>query len=79
MRSEQKYNFTDDFSNAFYLMEMFEFSIKIPLNFVSNGVVYDKSALGRVMAWHLFGSKPLPEPMMTQLTNTYISLQASMS
>ena len=25
----------------------------------------------QVMAWHQIGDKPLPEPMMTQFTDTY--------
>ena len=32
------------------------------------------------MAWPLItGAKPLPEPMMTQLTETYVCHQAAMS
>ena len=30
----------------------------------------DKSALIQVMVWHLTGNKPLPDPMLTQFSNS---------
>ena len=53
-------------------MKMLEFSIQFSLQFVPQGPVDKKSALVQVMASCLFGSKPLPEPMLTQFTNTYM-------
>ena len=52
--------------------------ILIPLNFVSHVSIYIKSAMDQVMAWCLFGTKALPEQMMTQFTDAYMSHQASM-
>ena len=41
-----------------------------------NGPVNNKSALVQVMACHLFGAKPLPEPpLMTQFTDAYVPHQ----
>ena len=39
----------------------------------------DESSLVQVMAWHHPGAKTLTEPMMTQLTDTYMPHQASVS
>ena len=32
----------------------------------------NKAALVQVMAWRRTGDKPLPEPMLTQFTDTYM-------
>ena len=42
--------------------------------FVSKSSIDDKSAVVHVMAW-----KPLPEPMMTQLTETKMLYQESLN
>ena len=42
------------------------------LRFVPNAPIHNKSALVQVMAWHLTGAKPLPEPMLPQFTDEYI-------
>ena len=34
-----------------------------------DGQIVNKSALVRVVAWHLFGAKPLPEPVMTEISD----------
>ena len=47
-------------------------SIRIWLNFVLKGPVDIKAALVQVMAWHQTGDKPLPEPMLTHLTDAYM-------
>ena len=47
-------------------------SITISLKFVPKGPIDYKSALVQVMAWHRTGEKPLPESMLTQITNAYI-------
>ena len=36
------------------------------------GPMDNKSALVQVMAWRRKGDKPLPEPMLTQFTDTYV-------
>ena len=35
------------------------------------------SSLVQVTAWHQVGAKPLPEPVITQITSTYMDYQAS--
>ena len=49
--------------------------IQISFKFVPNGLHHNESALVQVMAWCLIGTKPLPEPMMTQLTFDINGLQ----
>ena len=39
--------------------------IKILQKFVPKGPIDNKSILVKVMAWHLVGAKPLPEPILT--------------
>ena len=51
-----------------YLEETLCVLIKISLKFVPSPID-NISALVRIMAWHLSGDKPLPEPMMTQYTD----------
>ena len=46
--------------------------IQISLEFVPRSPFDNKPALVQVMARHLTGNKPLPEPMMTQFTDTYM-------
>ena len=45
------------------------------MKFVPNGPIGNKAALVQVMAWHLFGAKPLPEPMLIQFTDIYMRHQ----
>ena len=45
---------------------------------VPNGSVDNNSALVQVTAWHQIGDKPLPEPMITQCTNTIWLYQVTM-
>ena len=53
--------------------------IKIALKFVPKGTIDHMSALVQVMAWHLTGDKPLPEPMLTQFSDAYMRCPAAMS
>ena len=46
--------------------------IRISLRFVPKGPIDNKPALVQVMAWHIIGDKPLPEPMLTQFTDAYM-------
>ena len=39
---------------------------------VPNDLIDNKAALVQVMACRLFGTKPLPEPMLIQLTDAYM-------
>ena len=43
--------------------------IQIPLKLVPIDIML---ALAQVMAWRWAGDKPLPEPMLTQFTDTYM-------
>ena len=56
------------FSKPFFFNENVSILIQISLNFVTNSPV-DKSSLIQVMVWCLFGTKPLPEPMLTKSYN----------
>ena len=65
-------HFTDDIFTCIFLNENVTISIKFLLKFVLKGPINNKSALVQVMARHLFGAKPLPEPMLTQFTDAYM-------
>ena len=43
------------------------------MKFVPKSSIDDRSSLVQVMAWCLSGDKPLPEPMLTQVTDAYIA------
>ena len=45
-------------------------SIKISLNFVPRGSIYNIPACVQIMAWHLPGDRPLSEPMMVSFMMT---------
>ena len=46
---------------------------QISVTFVANGPINDKPALVQIMAWCQTGDKPLSEPMIALLTDTYLS------
>ena len=46
--------------------------LQISLNFVPEGPIDNKDALGQVMAWRRIGDKPLPERSLTQFTDAYM-------
>ena len=52
--------------------EKFWILIKLSLKFAPKGPIDNKAVLVQVMAWHQAGNKPLPEPMLTQFTDTYM-------
>ena len=62
----------DDISKCIFLNENDKIPIQISLKLVPRSPIDNKPALVQVMAWHLTGDKPLPEPMMTQFTNAYM-------
>ena len=65
-------HFADDIFKWIFMSEIFFISIQISLKFVPKGVIDNMSALVQVMAWRQPGDKPLPKPMMTQLTDAYM-------
>ena len=66
------------FSNAFCLKENLSILIEILLKFIPEHPITNKSSLAQAMAWHLFGAKPLPDPMMTRFTDAYMHHSASL-
>ena len=58
--------------NCILMNEKFCILFQISLKFVAKGLIDNMPALVQVMAWHLTGDKPLPEPMMTQFTDAYM-------
>ena len=46
--------------------------IRILLKFVPKGPMNNKPAMFQVMAWRWIGDKPLPEPMLAELTDAYM-------
>ena len=52
--------------------EKFYILIQIALKFAPKGPTDNDKTLVQVMAWHRKGDKPLPEPMLTKYTDTYI-------
>ena len=53
--------------------------LRISLKFVPRSPINNKPALVQVIAWHQTGDKPLPEPMLTQLTDAYMQHWGEMS
>ena len=51
---------------------MIEFLFKFSLKFVPRGPIDSKLSLVQEMALRRTGDKPLPEPMMTQFTDSYM-------
>ena len=80
MRPEQNgWHFTDNFSKRIFLKENILIQVKVSLKFVPMGPTENMTMLVWLMDWHRTGVKPLPEPMMTLMTDTYIRHPASMS
>ena len=55
-----------------FMNEKFWILIQLSLKFAPKGPIDNKAVLVQVMAWHQAGNKPLPEPMWTQFTDTYM-------
>ena len=62
----------DDIFKCIFLNENDRIPIQISLKFVPRSPVDNKPTLVQVMAWSRTGDKPLPEPMLTQFTDTYM-------
>ena len=55
-----------------FLNENDRIPISMSLKFVPRSPIDNKPALAQVMAWRWAGDKPLPELMLTQVTDAYI-------
>ena len=62
----------DDIFECIFLNENYRIAIQISLKFVPRSPIENKLALVQVMAWRRSGDEPLPEPMLTQFTDTYM-------
>ena len=62
----------DDIFKIIFLNENDRIQIQISLKIVPRSPMDSKPALVQVMAWHRTGTKPLPEPMLTQFTDAYM-------
>ena len=62
----------DDNFKCILLNENDRIPIQISLKFVPKSPIDNMAAMVQVMAWCRIGNKPLPEPMLTQFTDTYI-------
>ena len=71
--------FADDIFKCIFMEEQFCISIRISLKVGPKGQSDNTSASVQVMAWCWIGDKPLPEPMLTQFTDTYKRYQGGMS
>ena len=73
MKPEQNgHHFADVIFKCIFFKESFCIRIHISFKFVPKGLIGKKSSLHQVMAWHLEGDKPLPEPMVTNFTDKYM-------
>ena len=52
--------------------EQFCILIRISLKFVSKGLIDNKWALVKVVAWRQTGDTPLSEPMLAKFTDAYM-------
>ena len=65
-------HFSDDIFKCIFFNGNLWIPIRISLKFVPRGSIDNKWTLVLVMAWRRTGDKPLPEPMMTQFSDTYM-------
>ena len=59
------------FSDAFLWMKSFVLWLKFHWSLFLRAYFDNNPALGKIMAWRLFGAKPLSEPMLTRFTDEY--------
>ena len=62
----------DDVFRCIFMNEKFCVLIEISLKFVPKGPIGNSPTLVQIMAWRRIGDKPLPDPMLTRLTDTYL-------
>ena len=68
---------SDDVFKCIFVNDKIHIWITIPVNIVPEGPVHDKLSLVEVMAWRQTGAKPLPEPMMTMVSDVTRPQQAN--
>ena len=64
--------FTDDILKCIFMNVKSCITNRNPKKFIPKGSMDNNSALVQVMAWCRTGTKPLPEPRLTQFTNAYM-------
>ena len=69
----------DNIFRCIFLNENDRIPIQISLIFFPMSLINNKPKLVQVMVWHQTGNKPLPEPMLTQVINTYMWHQGKMN
>ena len=67
------------FSKCIFSKENICISIKISLQFLPKGPINNILVLVQIMAWYQPGNKLLSEPMMVELTDTYMRHSVSVS
>ena len=70
-------HFADDIYKRIIMNKNNRIFIQISLKFVTEGLIDKKLALVQVVAWCRTGDKPLPEPMVTIPTDSYMRHPAS--
>ena len=70
-------HFADDIFKRIIMNKNNRIFIQISLKFVTEGLIDKKLALVQVVAWCRTGDKPLPEPMVTISTDSYMRHPAS--
>ena len=65
-------NYTDDIFRYVFMNEKFCILIRISLKVVPKCPIDNKPALAQIMVWCRTGSKPLSEPMLTQIADAYM-------
>ena len=66
------HHFEDDILKCIFFNEYWCVLIQISMKYVCKVPINNNPALVQVMAWRRRGDKPLPEPMLTQFTDTYM-------
>ena len=62
-----------------FMWEIICVLIQISQKFVAQGPICNKATLVQVTVWHLKGDKPLPEPMLTRISDAIWCHKATMS
>ena len=70
---------SDNIFKCILLNENDRILTQISLKFVPDRPIDNNPALVEIMAWLLFGAKPLSEPMLTQFTYAYMWHKGEMS
>ena len=62
----------DEIFKCIFLNENDRIQIQISLKFIHRSPIHNKPALVQLMAWRRIGDKPLPDLMMTHITDAYM-------